>query len=274
MKIDAHQHFWKYHPETFGWITEEMKTIRQDYSPQDLEPLLRYHGFDGSVLVQVNHSEEETLHFHELAVNNPFIRGVVGWTDLFAQDLDEKLETFSKLPKIKGFRHVVQGEPLGFMRNEHFIKGVQRLAAHYFSYDILIYPHQMTDALHLVRMCPDVQFVLDHLAKPYIKDGKVQPWANYLRELSTYPNVVCKISGMVTEAGPAWDKKDFNIYLDFAVATFGLQRLLYGSDWPVCLVRGSYESQLDIVDSYFQNFTESEKGDIFGRNASKIYRLE
>lgn len=273
MKIDAHQHFWKYEPETFAWITEDMKTIRQDYGPRDLEPLLREQGFDGSVLVQVNHSEEETLHFHSMAMEDAFLRGVVGWTDFFAGDLEEKLTQFSLLPKMKGFRHVVQGEPLGFMQNPLFVQGIQKLAKHNFSYDILIYPHQMRDALHLVKACPDVQFVLDHLAKPHIKEAKVQPWANYLKELSLYPNVTCKVSGLVTEASRNWTKEDFGIYLDFAVATFGPQRLLYGSDWPVCLVAGSYESQLDILESYFQHFSETEKSGIFGENAARVYRL-
>lgn len=274
MKIDAHHHFWQYDPGTYGWITDDMKAIRRDYSPADLEPLLRFHDFDGSVLVQVNHSEEETLHFHEMALKNPFIRGVVGWTDFFSKDLSDTLEKYSLLTKMVGFRHIVQGEPLGFMRNDVFVKGIQRLAEHNFTYDILIYPHQMADALHLVKACPQVQFVLDHLAKPHIKEGKIQPWANYLRELASYPNVACKVSGMVTEAAPTWKKEDFSIYLDFAVATFGADRLLYGSDWPVCLAAGSYEEQLSIVETYFQNFSEAEKAGIFGENAARIYRLK
>lgn len=274
MKIDAHQHFWTYDPETFAWITPEMGAIRRSFQPEDLRPLLDYHGFDGCIFVQVNQTEQETLHFHEVAMQNPFIKGVVGWTDLVSPELDENLKKYAGMEKVKGFRHIVQGEPLGFMKNRHFVEGVRKLALYNFTYDILIYPKQLKDAVYLTRACPDTRFVLDHLAKPLIKEGKVTQWANYIKELATHPHVACKVSGLVTEADyHHWKKEDFYIYLDMVLNAFGTKRLLYGSDWPVCLVAASYEEQLDIVESYFSELSENERADIFGQNAVRIYQL-
>lgn len=274
MKIDAHQHFWNYDPETFSWITDDMAAIRRSFQPEDLKPVLDYHEFDGCVFVQVNQTEQETLHFHEVAQQNPFIRGVVGWTDLLSDKLEENLNRYAGMEKLRGFRHIVQGEPVGFMKNPAFVEGIRKLARYNFTYDILIYPHQLKDAVFIARSCPDTRFVLDHLAKPQIREGKVTQWANYIKELAALPNVVCKVSGLVTEADHRyWKKEDFYIYLDMVLNSFGAGRLLYGSDWPVCLVAATYEEQLDIVESYFSGLSENEKEGIFGENATRIYRL-
>lgn len=274
MKIDTHQHFWTYDPETFAWISDDMAAIRRSFQPEDLKPILDYHEFDGCVFVQVNQTEQETLHFHEVALENHFIKGVVGWTDLFSDKLDENLEKYAALPKVKGFRHIVQGEPVGFMKNPYFTEGIRKLSRYDFTYDILVYPKQLKDAVFIVRSCPDTRFVLDHMAKPLIREGKVTQWANYIKELAAYPNVVCKVSGLVTEADyHHWKKEDFYIYLDMVLNAFGSDRLLYGSDWPVCLVAASYEEQLDIVESYFSELSDSEKSGIFGENAVRVYRL-
>jgi L-fuconolactonase len=274
MKIDAHQHFWSYDPETFSWISEEMATIRRSFGPDDLKPILDYHELDGCVFVQVNQTEEETTHFHEVALQNDFVKGVVGWTNFFSGDIEEKLQEYAKLPKVKGFRHIVQGEPVGFMKNPYFVEGVRKLSKYNFTYDILVYPKQLKDAVYIARSCPDTQFVLDHMAKPLIKEGKITQWANYMKELSESPNVVCKVSGMVTEADYAnWKKEDFYIYLDVVLNAFGTDRLLYGSDWPVCLVAATYGEQLDILESYFRELSQNEKDKIFGENAVRIYGL-
>jgi L-fuconolactonase len=274
MKIDAHQHFWTYDSETFGWINDEMATIRRSFEPRDLKPILDYHEFDGCVFVQVNQTESETTNFNEIALQNDFIKGVVGWTNFFSGDLDEKLQEYSKLPKVKGFRHVVQGEPVGFMKNQYFVEGIRKLAKYDFTYDILVFPKQLKDAVFIARSCPDTQFILDHIAKPLIKEGKVNQWANYIQELAENPNVVCKVSGMVTEADyHNWKKEDFYIYLDVVLNAFGTDRLLYGSDWPVCLVAATYEEQLDIIESYFAQLSAHEKAKIFGGNAVKTYNL-
>ena len=274
MKIDAHQHFWTYDSETFAWINDEMATIRRSFEPRDLKPILDYHAFDGCVFVQVNQTESETTYFHDVALQNDFIKGVVGWTNFFSGDLDEKLQEYSKLPKVKGFRHVVQGEPVGFMKNQYFVEGIRKLAKYDFTYDILVFPKQLKDAVFIARSCPNTQFVLDHIAKPLIKEGKVTQWANYIQELAENPNVVCKVSGMVTEADyKNWKKEDFYIYLDVVLNAFGTDRLLYGSDWPVCLVAATYEEQLDIIESYFDQLSANEKAKIFGENAVMIYNL-
>ena len=274
MKIDAHQHFWTYDPVNFAWLTDEMAGIRRSFQPEDLRPILAYHEFDGCVLVQVNQTEEETLRFHDLARENDFIRGVVGWTDLFADQLEERLQAYRELPKVKGFRHIVQGEPVGFMRDPGFVTSVRQLGRYDFTYDILIYPHQLKDAVFIARACPDTRFVLDHMAKPQIREKKVTQWTNYIQTLAACPNVVCKVSGMVTEANYRhWEKEDFYIYLDMVLNAFGTERLLYGSDWPVCLVAATYEEQLDIVESYFSGLSAAEQAGIFGENANRVYRL-
>lgn len=274
MKIDAHQHFWKYDSENYAWINQSMSKIQRDFLPNDLKPILEKNLIDGCVLVQVNQTEEETIYFNDLAEQHEFIKGVVGWTDLLSSNLNSRLENYSKLPKIKGFRHIVQAEPVGFMQNPSFISGVQLLAKYNFTYDILIYPSQLKDAKHLVKNCPDNKFVIDHLAKPYIKEQKISQWGNYMQKLGEMPNVYCKISGMVTEADwQTWKKEDFYIYLDVALNSFGIDRLIYGSDWPVCLVAAEYEEQLDIVKSYFEKLSLTEQDKIFGGNAARFYGL-
>jgi L-fuconolactonase len=274
MKIDAHQHFWNYDSENYSWIDNSMSKIQKDFLPTNLKPILDKNQIDGCVLVQVNQTEDETTYFNSLAEQNDFIKGVVGWTDLLSKDLTAHLEDYSKYPKIKGFRHIVQGEPVGFIQNPDFVAGVQELAKYNFTYDILIYPTQLKDAKYLIKQCPDNKFIIDHLAKPYIKEQKISQWGNYMQKLGEMPNVYCKISGMVTEADwQNWKKEDFYIYLDVALNSFGIDRLVYGSDWPVCLVAAEYEEQLDIVKSYFQKLSLTEQDKIFGGNAVRFYEL-
>jgi len=274
MKIDAHQHFWKYDSKDYAWIDDSMSKIQKDFLPEDLKPILNKNQIDGCVLVQVNQNEEETVNLNSLAEQNDFIKGVVGWTNLCSRDLDDHLEKYSSFSKIKGFRHIVQAEPLGFMQNPEFISGMHQLAKYNFTYDILIYPTQLKDAKFLVKNCPDNKFVVDHLAKPYIKEQKISQWSNYMQKLGEMPNVYCKISGMVTEADwKNWKKEDFYIYLDVALNSFGMDRLIYGSDWPVCLVAAEYEEQLDIVKSYFEKLSPAEQDKIFGGNATRFYDL-
>ncbi|UTA69272.1 amidohydrolase [Emticicia sp. 21SJ11W-3] len=275
MTIDAHQHFWHYNAKYYAWIDESMKAIQRDFLPADLEPLLNKNGIDGCVLVQVNQSEQENIDFLKFADLYSFIKGVVGWIDLRADNLAERLKYFSQFQKLKGFRHIVQGEPVGFMQQESFIDGVKKLVPFGYTYDILIYPKQLKDALHIVRECPDNKFVIDHIAKPDIKNKEVSRWSNYMKEIARHEQVYCKVSGMVTEADwYNWKKEDFYIYLDTVLDCFGTNRLMYGSDWPVCLVAGAYEDQLSIVQSYFEKLTQTEKDKIFGENAVRFYGLQ
>ena len=275
MVIDSHQHFWVFDPVRDAWITPDMEVIRRNFLPEDLKPVLSANGVDGCVAVQADQSLDETRFLLELADANEFIKGVVGWVDLRSPTLYSQLETFSFYEKMKGFRHIVQAEPVDFLRDPAFIKGVRQLSAFDFTYDILIYPTQLEAALYFVEQLPEVRMVVDHLAKPYIKKGLLAPWAEHMKQLAAYPNVSCKVSGMVTEAD--WNThqpSDFVPYLDVVFESFGVDRLLFGSDWPVCLVAASYENMKGILDQYLRTFSKNEVAQIMGGNAIKFYNLE
>lgn len=272
--IDSHQHFWKFNPVRDAWITEEMSVIRKDFYPHDLDHILEHSGIAGCVSVQADQSEEETHFLLSLADQHDFIKGVVGWVDLRADNLRERLQYFSQFKKLKGFRHVVQGEPKGFLLNEKFIKGVRSLADFGFTYDLLIYHHQLEEALHFVNKLPEIKIVVDHLAKPSIRTKEKTHWELNMAAMATFKNVHCKISGMVTEADwYTWKPEDFFPYLDELFETFGAERLMYGSDWPVCLVAASYEQQLAIVQQYLSKFSDHEKRLVMSENAKKFYNL-
>jgi L-fuconolactonase len=274
MTIDSHQHFWFYDPERDTWITDEMAAIRRDFLPADLEPVLKANGIDGCVAVQADQSEAETTLLVSLANAYDFIKGVVGWVDLRANNLYDKLETYSQYEEIKGFRHVAQAEPDDFLMRPEVIRGIRQLAAFDFTYDILIYPSQLKAALHLVREVPEVKFVVDHLAKPNITKGEINRWSNWMSELAKQPNVHCKLSGMVTEADwHNWSKKDFFPYLNVAFEQFGPDRLLFGSDWPVCLVAADYTQVKTIVEEYVAPWGDEVRAKVFGGNAVGFYGL-
>lgn len=275
MRIDSHQHFWKYSPDTHAWINDDMHLIQRDFLPADLVPALQQHNIDGTILVQVDQNEEENLFFLELAQQNPFIKGTVAWVDLRAENVEERLDFYLQHPIVKGFRHIVQGEsdPY-FLQNPAFRRGIAALGKRGYTYDILIYPHQLPAAIELVKAFPDQAFVLDHLAKPYIKAGQIDQWASFIQHLGEMPNVHCKISGMVTEANwQNWEFRHFRPFLDKVTEAFGTERLMYGSDWPVCLVAGSYANVVGICEAYFGNFSASEQADVMGRNAERVYGL-
>ncbi|WP_341227210.1 amidohydrolase family protein [uncultured Arcticibacterium sp.] len=274
MRIDAHQHFWNYNDKDYAWIDDSMSKIRQSFLPADLEPILKQNGFDGSVLIQVNQNEEENIEFLQYADENDFIKAVVSWVDLKSPDLKNRLHYYSTSPKLKGFRHIVQGEPDDFLLDETFTKGVAKLAPLDFTYDILIFERQLNAALKFIRKLPDNKLIIDHIAKPDIKNQSINKWSNYMNAISEHENVYVKVSGMVTEADPQnWKKEDFSIYLDNVLSSFGTKRIVYGSDWPVCLVAGEYEEQLDIVQSYFSKLSQNEQDDIFGLNAQRFYNI-
>ena len=251
-----------------------MSVIRKDFQPLDLKPLLDENSIEGCVVVQVDQTEDETLHLLSLSNQHAFIKGVVGWIDLKNKDLASRLEYFSTLKKLKGFRHIVQGEKPGFLLHPAFIKGVQMLHRFGFTYDLLIYHHQLDEALGFLKEVPDTSIVVDHLAKPAIAAGEVDGWARLIKRVAESSNVSCKISGMVTEARwPGWQYEDFVPYLDVVVNAFGTKRVMYGSDWPVCLVAASYNEQFSIIKRYLENFSASEKEAILGGNAKRFYNL-
>ena len=275
MKIDSHQHFWNYHPIKDAWISDAMKVIQQDFMPADLLPLLQKNDIDGCIAVQADQSETETRFLLQLAQDNDFIMGVVGWVDFRSNDIEERLQYFSQFEKLKGFRHIVQGESEDdFLLRADFCNGIAQLEKYNFTYDLLILPKHLSVATEFVKRFPKQNFVIDHLAKPNFKEANFTNWENGIRELSTYKNVFCKLSGMVTEADwENWKAEDFNYCLDVLVGNFGIERLMFGSDWPVSLLAASYEQSSAIVKNYFSKFSEEEQHKIWGGNAIKFYNL-
>ena len=275
MKLDTHQHFWQYDPAKHGWIDEDMNAIARDFMPADLKPLLDNQGIEGCIVVQVDQTEQETLFLLSLSEKHDFVRGVVGWVDLRATDIDERLSYWSQFSRLKGFRHIVQGEAdHNFLLRPDFLRGIERLKNYHFTYDILVFPHQLGAVLEFVRRFPDQLFVIDHLAKPYIKDGFYDGWKVLMQEIANSPNVYCKVSGMVTEANwSGWVFEDFVPYLDVVFEAFGPDRLMFGSDWPVCLVAADYDRMYHIVDRYLASHSEEVQAKIMGLNGARFYRV-
>lgn len=273
--IDSHQHFWKFDPLRDSWIDERMKVIQKDFLPGDLEPVLKENGVAGCIVVQSDQSEQENDFQLANAAAYDFIKGVVGWVDLRADNVEERLQCYSQFKKMKGFRHVLQGEPVrDMMLQPAFMNGIGLLNKYNFTYDILIFPDQLKYTETFVRSFPDQRFVIDHIAKPNIRDKKIDDWRTDIEAIACNENVYCKISGMVTEADwKGWKKEDFNAYMDVIVKAFGTGRIMFGSDWPVCLVAASYTETMTIVKQYFNTFTASEQAGFFKLNASKFYGL-
>lgn len=275
MRLDAHQHFWKYSGAEYDWINDAMAVLKKDFLPQDLKPLLDAKGIAGSIAVQARQSLEETRWLLELAGQGDGIAGVVGWVDLCSEDARAQLEQFAGNKKLVGVRHVVQGEPDDrFMLRPEFRRGIGLLKEFGLKYDLLLFPKHLPVAVELVKEFPEQAFVLDHIAKPLIADGVLEPWAKELRELARCENVMCKLSGMVTEAKwKEWKAEDFAPYLDVVLEAFGPKRLMIGSDWPVCLVSAEYGRTLGIVEEYVSRLSEDERAAILGGTCAAFYGL-
>ena len=273
--IDAHVHFWKYNQVKDAWITDEMKVLQQDFLPQDLQLLLTQNEVHGVIAVQAGQSEDETEFLLKLAEKNKEIKGVVGWIDLQNENIEERLKYFSKFSVIKGFRHIVQSEPDGFLQNKRFLRGISALQSFGYTYDLLIYPNQLKQAIGLVNQFSEQPFVMDHCAKPLIKNKEINEWKKMMRELAQSENVYCKLSGLITEA--EWNKSnesDFYPYLDAVFDSFGTGRLMFGSDWPVMLLSGTYSKWKNLLSHYMNRFSPEEKQKVFGENAIKFYKLK
>ncbi|MGH7592712.1 MAG: amidohydrolase family protein [Gemmatimonadales bacterium] len=275
MRIDAHQHYWRYDPLRDTWITTDMAVIRRDFFPEHAVQLLAAADIDGVVAVQASQSEAETDFLLDLAAQHSSVLGVVGWVDLRAPDLRDRLARWRGCAALKGFRHVAQGEPDDFLGRPDVVRGVNRIGEHGYSYDILIYPRQLAAAKRLVEQCPAVRFVLDHCAKPAIAAGEIAGWRDGITRLARHPNVCCKLSGLVTEASwRTWTPADLVPYLDVVAGAFGADRLLFGSDWPVCLLAAEYGAVVDAVARWCQRLSRAERTSIFGAAAATVYRLE
>ena len=275
MIIDSHQHFWKYEPVKHDWIDDNMSVIRRDFSPSDLAKVYQENSIDGCVAVQADQTLEETDFLIDLASNNNFIKGIVGWVDLRAENIEEVLEKYSKEKIVKGFRHVVQGEPdHNFLLRPNFSRGISLLEKYNFTYDILVFPHQLGSVLEFVKKFPNQKFVIDHIAKPYIKDGYFEGWATMMTAIGKHENVSCKMSGMVTEAEyNTWTPEQIHPYMNVALEAFGSSRILFGSDWPVCLVAGNYSKIKKLTTNFISQLSQIEQNSIMGTNAIEFYNL-
>ena len=275
MVIDSHQHFWKYDPVRYSWIDDSMKILRQDFLPSDLGPILQENGVGGCIAVQADQSERETEFLLELAGENEFIKGVVGWVDLKAEGVSKRLAHYSQNEKLKGVRHIVQEEPdPEFMLRKDFQNGIRHLAEFGLTYDILVYPNQLAATVLLSSAFPEQKFVLDHIAKPRISEGLDDQWVNNIKELALNPNVSCKVSGMVTETTNfQWQQEDFYPFIDVVLDAFGWRRIMYGSDGPVCLLSGNYKEVITIVTDYISKLPDNERAGIMGLNAINFYSL-
>lgn len=275
MIIDAHQHFWNYDRARHGWIDDRMSAIQRDFLPAELKSIYNQHHIDGCVAVQVEQDESENDYFLNLATQYHFIRGIVGWIDLRSRNIEERLDNYRHIPLMKGFRHIVQGEQdPRFMLGDDFCRGVAALGRHQFTYDILVYHHQLPQVTAFIKKFPEQPFIIDHLAKPAIAKGDIDEWRKHMKTIAGYPQVYCKVSGLVTEADwKTWTYNDLAPYLDTVLGAFGPSRLVYGSDWPVCLVAASYERQYSVVREMIASLSASEKAAILGENAIRFYHL-
>ena len=274
-RIDAHQHFWMYHPVRDAWITDNMRVLQRDFLPDDLLPLLKTYGVSGCVAVQADQSEEETLFLLDLAARYPMVKAVVGWVDLQAADIDDRLRNLRRYPKLKGFRHIVEAEQHpDFLLHPAFLRGVESLGKAGFTYDLLVKPHQLDATLAFVHALPAQPLVIDHLAKPDIQRGIREPWATQLAALAKQEHVYCKISGLVTEAHwERWEPADFRFYMEHVLQVFGPSRVMYGSDWPVCTLAAEYRQVVDLVADAISGFTEEEQHRIWYQNAVDFYGI-
>lgn len=276
MIIDSHQHFWIYSRDRHNWIDDSMAIIRQDFLPSDLKPIYDQNNISGCIAIQADQTLKENDFLLNLSKENDFIKGIVGWVDLRKHNLEETLNFYGQYPIMKGYRHVVQAEsdPL-FLLDPKFLKGIAELQKRDLIYEILVFPHQLPSVLEFVQLFPTISFVLDHMAKPYIKLGYHRGWELLIKELGKIENVYCKISGIITEADyHSWKTTELLPYLQIVLEAFGAKRILYGSDWPVCLVAGRYDEVLNLADHFAEQLSENEKNDFFGNNSRKLYKIE
>ncbi len=275
MIIDTHQHFWKYDPEEYSWIGPEMKALQRDFLPEYLQKTLRQAGVDGVISVQARQTTGETEWLLSLAEENDFIRGIVGWVPLTDPAVEDLLERYADRRFFKGVRHVLQDEPdPDYMLRKDFNAGIRKLKRYDLLYEILIFERHLPQTLRFVDQHPGQMFVLDHIAKPLIRDRILSPWQENLTELARRDNIFCKISGLVTEADPYhWSEDQLKPYLETVLEAFGPERLMFGSDWPVCLTACRYEQWLDIVQRFIATLSEDEQALIMAENARKVYKL-
>lgn len=273
--IDAHHHLWKYDPQDYPWIGDGMEVLRRDYLPDDLQPLMEANGVEGFIAVQAQQTIAETDWLLDLAAQKNFLRGVVGWVPLTEPGVGAALERLAGDGHFRGVRHILQDEPDDdYMLREDFNAGIAQLAHFGLSYDVLIYERHLPQTLKFVDRHPDQIFIVDHIAKPRIRDRIVSPWRELIGELAARPNIYCKISGMTTEADwRSWKEEDLRPYFDIVLAAFGPQRLMFGSDWPVLLLASDYSRWVKFFRQAIEHLSEDEQDWICRRTAIEAYRL-
>lgn len=274
MIIDSHQHFWNYNPERDTWIDESMQVLKKNFLPRNLKPILINNGIDGCISVQADQSYQETEFLLKCASNNKFIKGVVGWVDLCSPNLEKQLEKYTSDKMFKGVRHIVQSESPEYLLRKDVQSGISKLSKFNLTFDLLVTPIQLQSAIKLVKIFPNQKFVLDHIAKPRISEPLNKTWVSDIINLSKYSNVFCKISGLVTETkGYNFSETDFLPFLDVIFKYFGFDRIMYGSDWPVCLLAANYKKVLEIISNYLMSYDSKIREKIMGTNAKIFYNL-
>ncbi len=275
MRIDAHQHFWEYDPKRHGWINDGMHAIRKDFSPNDLHNVMTQNGVSGCIAVQVDETEEETNYLINLASENNFIKGVVGWIDLKSTSAEEHMQFWKSHTVCKGFRCIMQGAPSElYLSNKNFREGVKKLSSYGYTYDLLVYHDQIPELISFTDQLPDNKMILDHLGKPDIKNKEIKKWKEQIRILAQHPGIYCKFSGLITEADhKKWKTDHLLPYLEIAAEYFGTDRICFGTDWPVCLLAGSYTNVIEVIETFANQLNTADKNKLFAENTMKFYNL-
>ena len=272
--IDSHVHFWKSDPVRDAWISEEMKAIRRDFFPEDLSIHLNDNNVESCIAVQADQSEMETQFLVDLAKENSFIKGVVGWVDLSSENLDASLQNYQSEKIIKGFRHISEGENMGFLLQKKILNGIEKLNEYGYTFDILLKQNQLLDAVKLSEKLPNQRFILDHCGKPDLKTKDLKSWKDNISELSKNPNLYCKISGLLTQGNlNLVDEKSVFEVLDFMFEKFGIEKLIFGSDWPVMLLGGNYTLWIELISKYINQFSHEEQELFLSGNAVNFYNI-
>ena len=273
--IDSHQHFWQVGLFAYPWMSSDLGVLYRDYLPDDLAPILQQNGVKQTVLVQASNSVAESRWLLDLADANSFIAGVVGWVDLMSVEIDAQLDDLCAHPKFKGVRHLVESEPHDdWLVQPAVLAGLKKLSARGLSYDLLVHTRHLRYVPHVAESCPDLRLVVDHMAKPPIARNEIKEWSEALKPVARYPNIQCKLSGLVTEASwSSWQANDLRPYVEYALESFGADRVMFGSDYPVCLLAASYGRVLDSFQEILKDISDSDRDKIFSKNAARFYRL-
>lgn len=276
MYIDAHQHFLNYasFPNDYPWMVDQYAVLKDEYGPKQLSSALAQCNINGTVVVQARQNLQETQWLLSLANQYPWILGVIGWIDLCDETLAEQLSHYHSQTKLKGFRHLIQDESdINFMLRDDFQRGIEQLQAYHYTYDLLIKPYHLPQTIELVSNFPEQAFIINHMAQPIIKNQTLSGWKNEIEQLAEHDNVYCKITFITSELATDWSEKDFHRYFDIIFNAFGEQRLVYGSDWPVSLIKASYPEQFNIIIRYLSSLPQKARNKILGDNAKQFYRL-